>query len=41
MTGPVLSSRNEIAEHGYTGTGINVFLAPVFRKWIATAKGVS
>jgi hypothetical protein len=30
-----------MAEHGYAGTGINVSLAPMFRKWIATVKGVS
>ena len=38
---PVFSCRNEMAEYGYTGARMNVSLAPVFRKWIATVEVVS
>jgi hypothetical protein len=34
----VFSCRNEIAEYGYTGAGMNVSLPPVYRKWIATVE---
>ena len=40
-TSPVFSCRNEMAEYGYTGAGMNVSLPPVFRKWIATVEVVS
>jgi hypothetical protein len=40
-TSPVFSCRNEMAEYGYTGAGINVSLPPVFKKWIATVEVVS
>ena len=38
---PVFSCRNEMAEYGYTGAVMNVFLPPVFRKWINTVEVVS
>jgi hypothetical protein len=33
--------RNEIAEYGYTGAGMNVSLPLVFRKWIGAVGVVS
>ena len=37
----VFCSRNVMAEYVYIGTGMNVSLPPVFRKWIASVEVVS